>query len=65
MKKGFRNVALICLLAEEDLMQSAVIVASFAYHTAMRDGILPRKEMPPKRARDREPGDTLPDAVGP
>ena len=30
----------------EDLMQSAVIMASFVYHTAMRDTRLPRKPMP-------------------
>ena len=52
-------------LAEEDLKQSAVIVASFAYHTAMRDEILPRKDLPPKRERDRDTGAASPDAVGP
>jgi hypothetical protein len=36
-------------LAEEDLKQSAVIVASFAYHTAMREDLLPRKNLPPPR----------------
>jgi hypothetical protein len=36
-------------LVEEDLMQSAVIMASFAYHTAMRDELLPRKTLPPPR----------------
>ena len=41
-------------LVEEDLKQSAVIVASFAYHTAMRDEMLPRKKLPPKRERDRD-----------
>ena len=30
----------------EDLMQAAVIMASFAYHAAMRDEMLPRKPMP-------------------
>lgn len=34
-------------LVEEDLKQAAVIVASFVYHTAMRDEKLPRKP-PPK-----------------
>jgi hypothetical protein len=29
-----------------DLMQAAVIMASFVYHTAMRDGLLPRKALP-------------------
>ncbi len=31
---------------EEDLKQAAVIVASFAWHAAMRDELLPRKPMP-------------------
>jgi carboxypeptidase Q len=29
-----------------DLMQNAAIVASFVYHAAMRDGLLPRKPLP-------------------
>ncbi len=36
-----------------DLMQAAAIVAAFAYHTAMRDEMLPRKPLPkpqPRRA---------------
>jgi hypothetical protein len=34
-------------LVPEDLVQSAVITASFVYHAAMRDGMLPRKPLPP------------------
>jgi hypothetical protein len=34
-------------LVAEDLIQSAVITASFVYHTAMRDEMLPRKPLPP------------------
>ena len=30
----------------EDLMQAATIIASFAYHTAERDELIPRKELP-------------------
>lgn len=37
-------------LQEEDLKQAAVIVASFVYHTAMRDQKLPRKAMPEAKA---------------
>jgi hypothetical protein len=37
-------------LQEEDLKQAAVIVASFVYHTAMRDQKLPRKTMPEAKA---------------
>lgn len=33
-------------LLADDLKQAAVIVASFVYHTAMRDEKLPRKPMP-------------------
>ena len=33
-------------IARADVMQSAVIIASFVYHTAMRDALLPRKPMP-------------------
>ena len=41
-------------LVEEDLKQSAVIMASFAYHTAMRDELLPRKKLPLKREDDQD-----------
>ncbi len=34
-----------------DLMQAAVVVASFAYHAAMREEMLPRKPLPKPRAR--------------
>jgi hypothetical protein len=34
-------------LVAEDLIQSAVVTASFVYHTAMRDEMLPRKPLPP------------------
>ncbi len=34
-----------------DVMQSAVIMASFVYHTAMRDQMLPRKPMPQPQPR--------------
>lgn len=34
-----------------DIMQSAVIMASLVYHTAMRDKMLPRKPMPAPRSR--------------
>ena len=33
-------------LHEADLKQAAVVVASFLYHAAMRDELLPRKPMP-------------------
>ena len=36
-------------LQAEDLMKNAVIIASFAYHTANRDSLLPRKPLPQPR----------------
>jgi carboxypeptidase Q len=33
-------------LQRDDMMQASVIMASFAYHAAMRDGRFPRKPMP-------------------
>lgn len=38
-------------LQEDDLKQAAVMVASFVYHTAMRDEKLPRKTPPTARAK--------------
>ena len=34
-------------LQREDLMQAAVVIATFAYQAAMRDERLPRKPQPP------------------
>ena len=34
-------------LQREDLMQAAVVIATFAYDAAMRDEMLPRKPLPP------------------
>jgi carboxypeptidase Q len=43
-------------LQRGDIMQSAVIMASFVYHTAMRSEMLPRKPMLPPRAQpERRP----------
>jgi hypothetical protein len=36
---------------EGDLMHNAVILASFVYHTAMREDMLPRKPLPKPRVR--------------
>jgi hypothetical protein len=30
-----------------DLMQASAVIASFAWHAAQRDGVLPRKPLPP------------------
>jgi hypothetical protein len=34
----------------DDLKQASVILASFAYHAAMRDAMLPRKPLPKPRS---------------
>lgn len=39
-----------------DVMQSAVIMASMVYHTAMRNELLPRKPMPKPQVRQRPAG---------
>ena len=44
-------------LSEDDLKQAAVIMASFAYHAAMRDEQLPRMPLPQPLARDSAPVD--------
>lgn len=45
-------------LIPEDLKQNAVILASFAYHAAMRDEGLPRKPLPKPAPMPRIPGVT-------
>jgi Zn-dependent M28 family amino/carboxypeptidase len=37
-------------LQREDLMQAAVVIATFAYQASMRDELLPRKPQPPVAA---------------
>ena len=45
-------------LVPDDLKQNAVIIASFAYHAAMRDEKLPRKPLPKASPMPRIPGIT-------
>ncbi|MEM7052658.1 MAG: M20/M25/M40 family metallo-hydrolase [Acidobacteriota bacterium] len=40
-------------LHEGDLKQASVVLASFLYHAAMRDELLPRKPMPQEPPKDR------------
>jgi carboxypeptidase Q len=47
------NMDLYDRLQAEDLMKNAIIVASFVYHAANRDDLLPRKPLP----RPRETGE--------
>jgi Zn-dependent M28 family amino/carboxypeptidase len=39
----------------QDMMQNAVIVASFVYHAANRDQLLPRKPLPKPQASPAQP----------
>jgi hypothetical protein len=41
-------------LRREDMMQNAVIMATFVYHAAMRDGLMPRKPMPKEAEKKKE-----------
>ena len=45
-------------LIQDDLKQNAVVIASFAYHAAMRDEKLPRKPLPKAGPAPRMPGIT-------
>ena len=45
------NMDVFDRLQSEDLMKNAVIIASFVYHTANRDTLLPRKPLPAARRR--------------
>jgi Zn-dependent M28 family amino/carboxypeptidase len=40
------NVDVLDHLRREDLVQASVVMATFAYHAAMRDDLMPRKPMP-------------------
>ena len=45
------NMDVFDRLQSEDLMKNAVIIASFVYHTANREALLPRKPLPQARRR--------------
>ena len=45
------NIDVYDRLQKEDLMQASVVMASFAYHAAMRDALLPRKPLPKDPSR--------------
>ena len=49
------NMDVFDRLQAEDLMKNAVIVASFVYHTANRDALLPRKPLPRARQASTRP----------
>ncbi len=48
------NLDVLEALEEEDLKQASVIVASFLYHAAMRDELLPRKPLPQEPTEDEK-----------
>jgi hypothetical protein len=41
-------------IQEDDVKQASIIMASFVYHTAMRDGMLPRKPLSGKLMKVEE-----------
>jgi Zn-dependent M28 family amino/carboxypeptidase len=52
------NMDLYERLSKPDLMQAAVVIASFAYNAAMRPAMLPRKPLPKWEAPKPTPGPT-------
>ena len=48
------NMDLYDRLQQPDLMQAAAIMASFVYHAAVRDEMLPRKELPKPEPKKKE-----------
>jgi carboxypeptidase Q len=49
------NMDLYERLQKNDLMQASVILATFAYNAAMRDGMMPRKPMPKEETEPTRP----------
>jgi carboxypeptidase Q len=47
------NMDVVDRIQREDLVQMAIVVATFAYNTAMRDEKLPRKALPPPAPAQR------------
>jgi hypothetical protein len=45
-------------IQREDMMQASVILASFLYNAAMRDEMLPRKELPKDTKMEEAPKPT-------
>ncbi len=48
-RRHHTNMDVVDGLVPEDMMINAVVMATFAYHAAMRDGLLPRKPTDPGR----------------
>lgn len=48
------NMDLYDRLQQPDLMQAAAIMASFVYHAAVRDEMLPRKELPKPEPKKKD-----------
>ena len=48
---------------KSDLMQASAVIASFAWHAAQRDGLLPRKPLPPEPAEAEKKPEAAKDAT--
>jgi hypothetical protein len=48
-------------IQREDLLQAAAVVASFVYHAAMRDEMLPRKPLPRPEPEKKAPAASDPE----
>jgi Zn-dependent M28 family amino/carboxypeptidase len=46
------NMDVYDYVVEDDLKQAAVVIASFVYHTAMREEMIPRKPLPKPRPKE-------------
>jgi hypothetical protein len=49
------NMDTVDRVQRDDLIQMSIVIANFAYNTAMRNSTLPRKPMPPPAARPTQP----------
>jgi len=47
------NVDVVDHLRREDLIQASIVMATFAYHAAMHDDLMPRKPLPSEEAPQR------------
>jgi carboxypeptidase Q len=48
------NLDVLDRVQRDDLVQASIVMASFAYHAAMRDELLPRKPLPEESGEDTE-----------
>jgi carboxypeptidase Q len=55
------NMDTLDRIQREDLLQAAAVVASFVYHAAMRDEMLPRKPLPRPEPEKKAPAASDPE----